>query len=69
MLKQKRWIRKQTHNIHVNSRKQYGTYDYKYDYIQVTEILMFSDLQHWRCKSHWLNMHLIKCNLSTWIKL
>jgi len=38
------------------------------EYIQATEILMFADLQRWWRKSHWLNLHLIKTNLSTWIK-
>jgi len=49
---------------HVSGIKQRSTYAYKYDYIQITEILMLSDLQHWWHKSHWLNLH----NLSTWIK-
>jgi len=36
--------------------------------IQANAVLMFSDLQCWRHKSHWLNLHLIKTNISTWIK-
>ena len=52
--------------MHVDSIKCESTYAYKYDYIQSTKILMFSNLQCWRYKSHWLNMHLIKVNLSTW---
>jgi len=27
-----------------------------------------SDLQRWRCQIHWFNLHLLKANLSTWIK-
>jgi len=29
---------------------------------------MSLDLQRWRCQSHWSNLHLLKFNLSTWIK-
>jgi len=37
----------QNHIIYVKNIKRHNTYAYKYDYIQTTEILMFSDLQ--RC--------------------
>jgi len=52
-LKQKWWICEQTHNIHVNIIKRQNTKAYTYDYIQVSGILMSSDLQRGRRQSHW----------------
>lgn len=38
----------------INNIKWHSTYAYEYDYIQVIKIFMFSDLQRWRRKNHWL---------------
>jgi len=42
----------------------------KYDYIQISEIFMFPNLQRWRRQNHchWLDLDLLKTNFSTWIK-
>jgi len=39
-------------------------------YIQVSGIFMSPNLQRWRRQSHchWSDLHLLKANLSTWIK-
>jgi len=35
--------------------------------IQASGILMFSDLQCWQRQSYWLDLHLLKVNITIWI--
>lgn len=56
-------IFEQTHNIHVNRIKLQHTYAYKYDYIHVFVILMFSGLQRRRRLNHWVYFHSIKTSI------